>query len=192
MGRFEEACAGEMGQTTGIVAVGLVGRQRLQRLIRLPALELQPDCPTNRVCRPHRGSPSTFSENPLAGGKHLLPRSDGDAGSRQDPDFSAGRTRLGRGELGTPPAFDLNAPPKNSTDAKRGHDMAKKRNPEHLLRVSAYSHDPKDLVESRRPAGRRPILPKQRERRCHAMRKSYSLSALCCIIMKVSNVYSET
>ena len=37
MGRFEEPGAGEMA--TGIVAVGLVGCQRLQRLLGLAALD---------------------------------------------------------------------------------------------------------------------------------------------------------
>jgi len=36
---LEEAGAGEMRQATRVVAVGLVGRQRLQRLRGLPALD---------------------------------------------------------------------------------------------------------------------------------------------------------
>src|SRR5882762_10314392 len=39
MNGLEEAGAGEMRQATCVVAVGLVRRQRLQRLIRLPALD---------------------------------------------------------------------------------------------------------------------------------------------------------
>jgi hypothetical protein len=39
MNRLEEAGAGEMRQAARVIAVGLVRRQRLQRLIGLPALD---------------------------------------------------------------------------------------------------------------------------------------------------------
>jgi hypothetical protein len=36
---LEETGAGQMRQTSRVVAIGLVGRERLERLIRLPALD---------------------------------------------------------------------------------------------------------------------------------------------------------
>ena len=71
--------------------------------------------------------------------------------------------------------------------------MAKKRNPEHLLRVSAYSHDPKDHFWGQTGSGlNAQSCPSSGSALSRHAQKSYSLSALCCIIMKVSNVYSET
>ena len=39
MHRLEEASAGQMRQSPSVVAIGLVGRKRLERLIGLPALD---------------------------------------------------------------------------------------------------------------------------------------------------------
>ena len=39
MHRLEEAGAGQMRQASRVVAIGLVGRQRLERLVGLPALD---------------------------------------------------------------------------------------------------------------------------------------------------------
>jgi hypothetical protein len=39
MHTLEEASASEMRQASRVVAIGLVGRERLERLIRLPALD---------------------------------------------------------------------------------------------------------------------------------------------------------
>jgi hypothetical protein len=36
---FEEAGAGQMRQPSSVIAIGLVGRKRLERLIGLPALD---------------------------------------------------------------------------------------------------------------------------------------------------------
>ena len=39
MHRLEEASSGEVRQTTSIIAIGLVGGERLERLVGLPALD---------------------------------------------------------------------------------------------------------------------------------------------------------
>jgi hypothetical protein len=48
---FEEARAGEVRQTTRIVAIGFVGRKRLQRLTGLPGLDANDEQPKPRPDR---------------------------------------------------------------------------------------------------------------------------------------------
>ena len=67
MGRLEESGAGEMRQAAGIVAVGLVGRKRLQRLIGLPALDADDGHATvAQAVVEHRGHATGLEHDPSA------------------------------------------------------------------------------------------------------------------------------
>ena len=68
MNGLEEAGAGEMRQAACIVAVGLVRRQRLQRLIGLPALDADDgQSQLAQAVVEHRRHPAGLEHDPLAG-----------------------------------------------------------------------------------------------------------------------------